>query len=157
MSASRMKIEDFKRLAPAAYAALGALTRAASESGLEAGLLELVKIRASQINGCAYCLHYHLGLARRHDVPQEQLDLVAGWREAPNFSARERAALTWTEALTRLTDGEVPEAAYAAAAAQFSEAELASLSAAIGLINAWNRIGIGFRFLPALATAQVRA
>jgi AhpD family alkylhydroperoxidase len=151
-----MEIDDFKRHAPAAYAALSALTRAASQSGLEPALLELVKVRASQMNGCAYCLHFHLALARRHGVPQDQLDLLAGWREAPLFTERERAALTWAEALTRLTQGEVPEEARAAAAARFNDVELANLSAAIGLINAWNRISVGFRFVPVVASAPVR-
>jgi AhpD family alkylhydroperoxidase len=157
MSHSRQQIEDFKRLAPAAYAALGALSRAAVESGLPPALVELVKIRVSQMNGCAYCLHFHLALARRHAVPQDKLDLLAGWREAPNFTDGERAALEWAEALTRLTHGDVPDAAYEAAAALFSEAELANLSAVVGVINAWNRISIGYRFTPTLANSQVRA
>lgn len=142
----------FKRLAPEADAALAALGKAVAGSGLEKDLVELVEVRASQINGCAFCVRYHLDLARRHGVAAEKLDLLVVWREAPVFSARERAALAFAELLTEPGRGGVPDADHAAALAQFSERELAHLTAAIATINAWNRIALAFGFeLPGAA------
>lgn len=145
---ARVEIDEFKRLLPHAYEALTALGKVAREAGLEGELVELVKIRASQINGCAYCLQFHLNLARRFGLGQAKLDLLATWREVPHYSERERAALAWTEALTRLTDQDVPDAAYAQARTQFDAPQLAALSSAVALINAWNRLGVAFRWTP---------
>ena len=105
-----------------------------------------MKIRASQINGCAFCLHMHLVDARKLGERQDRLDVLAGWREVDWFDARERAALTWTEALTNLTDGFASDEAYEEAKAPFTDAEFANLTAAIVTINAWNRIAVGLRF-----------
>ena len=143
----------FTRLAPGVVSALQALGTAVADSGLAADLVELVKVRASQLNGCAFCVRYHLDLARRHAVAAGKLDLVVVWREAPVFSDRERAALAWTELLTHLDPAGVPHEAYAAALSQFSEDELAHLTAAIATINAWNRIAVAFAFEPQVARA----
>jgi len=143
----RLEWQGFKALAPEANAALLAFTKAASARGLDKTVLELVKIRASQINGCAFCLQMHLDDARKLRIDEVKLNLVAAWHDAPVFSERERAALGWAEALTRLPEG-VSDEVYAAARAAFSEQELADLSTAIIAINAWNRLGVGYRFTP---------
>ena len=147
-SHARMEIAQFRQVAPQVGAALQSLSLAAVEAGLEKDLLELVKLRASQMNGCAFCIQYHLNDARRLGVPTEKLDLVVAWAEAGVFSEREAAALAWTETLTALMAKGVPDAAYEAAARHFSEKELAFLTAAIGTINVWNRIGVAYRFTP---------
>lgn len=146
--AARIDYAEFKTLAPAAAAALSALGKSAEDAGLDKLLLELVKLRVSQINGCAFCLQYHLNLARDLGVAREKLDLVAVWREAGVYSARERAALAWAERLTRIAGHEVEDADYAAVLAHFSKTELAFLTAAICTINSWNRIAGPFRFTP---------
>ena len=147
-SAARMGYADFTRIAPAANAALLALSKSASAAGLERDLLELVKLRASQINGCAFCVQFHLNMARQFKVAAEKLDLVAAWREAGIYAPREMAALAWTELLTRLPAEGVSDQAYAAARLEFSDSELAFLTAAIGAVNVWNRLGVAFRFSP---------
>ena len=119
-----------------------------ANTGLEPALLELVKMRASQINGCAYCLHMHSRDARALGESEERLYLLDAWRESPLYSDRERAALAWTEALTRIADTHAPDADYEAARAQFSEKELIDLSMAIVAINGWNRFAIAFRAVP---------
>lgn len=145
---SRISMEDFASRAPAAPAALRRLGEAIDASGLDKALTELVKLRASQINGCAYCVQFHLNLLRKLEVAPEKLDLVAVWREAGIFSEREAAALAWTEALTEALKDGASDDAYAALLTQFTEQEAIFLTAAIGLINAWNRIGVGLRFAP---------
>jgi AhpD family alkylhydroperoxidase len=148
MSHVRIAYETFERTAPSAKAALLAMGKAADESGLDKALIELVKLRVSQINNCAFCLQIHLNVARRLGVPPEKLDLVATWEEAGLFSEKECAALAWAETLTRLADRSVPDPAYEAARRHFSESELLFLSTAIANINAWNRLGAAFRFAP---------
>jgi AhpD family alkylhydroperoxidase len=147
MSHARMEFAPFMKAAPDVIAALRALTKATVDAGLEKDLIELVKIRASQINGCAFCLQFHLNEARKMGMAAEKLDLVATWSEAGIYSEREQAALAWTETLTRVADG-VSDEAYAAVGKAFSEKETMYLTAAIGNINAWNRIGVAFRFSP---------
>jgi AhpD family alkylhydroperoxidase len=147
MSHARSEYQDFKALAPDAYDAVFALARAAASAGIDKPLLELVKLRASQINGCAFCVQYHILQGESLGVPADKLNLVVVWREAPLFSARERAALAWTEALTLLTAG-VSDEVYAQASTEFSEKELAYLTSAIASINVWNRLGVGFRWTP---------
>jgi AhpD family alkylhydroperoxidase len=137
MSHARIEYAQFGKIAPSAVAALQALSRTASEAGLEKDLIELIKVRASQINGCAFCLQYHLNEARTLGVAAEKLDLAATWHDAGIFSEREQAALAWTETLTRVAVG-----------GHFSETEIAFLTVAVGAINLWNRIGVGFRFTP---------
>jgi len=147
----RLPYREFAKAAPSIHAALIAVSKAVGESGLEKGLLELVKLRASQMNGCAFCLQLHLGLARQAGVPPIKLDLLAAWREAGVFSEREAAALAWTETLTILGPSSASEADYAALLCAFNESEAMFLTVAIGLINQWNRIAIGLRFAPIVA------
>ena len=119
--------------------------KAVLQSGLEDRLTELVKIRASQINGCAFCLHMHTADARKHGETEERLYLLDAWRDSPLFSARERAALEWTEALTLLTETHAPDDAYRALQAEFTPEEQVALTLMIVAINGWNRIQVGFR------------
>ena len=114
-------------------------------SGLDQGLLHLIEVRASQLNGCAYCLDMHATAALQGGESPRKLNLVAAWREAPGFTARERAALAWTEALTELGRHAVDDALYATTRAHFSEQELVDLTYAIALINAWNRLGVALQ------------
>jgi AhpD family alkylhydroperoxidase len=115
------------------------------ESGLEKSLMEIVKIRASQINGCAFCLHMHTADARKHGETEERLYLLDAWRESPLYSERERAALAWTEALTLVSQSHAPDDVYQALRAQFTEEEQVTLTLLIVAINGWNRIQVGFR------------
>ena len=151
--AERIEQEAFYRLQPIIPKSLIALGDIAEKSGMDKKLVELVKLRASQINGCAFCLNMHSRDARELGESQERLDLVPVWREAPCFTARERAALAWTEALTLISRDHVPDETYAQAAAQFSREELASLTAAIVAINGWNRIAVAFRFATVVKAA----
>jgi AhpD family alkylhydroperoxidase len=148
MSHARSEYDDFKRIAPEAFDLVLALGQIAAKAGLDKQLLELVKLRASQINGCAFCVQHHVLLSERIGVPADKLNLVAVWREAPIFSARERAALAWAEALTRLPDG-VGDEVYAEACREFSETELMYLTSAIASINVWNRFGAAYRWTSA--------
>ncbi len=136
---------DFPKASPQGFRAMLGLQGYVNDSGLEHSLLELVKMRASQINGCAYCLDMHSKDARAAGETEQRLYLLDGWREAPFYTDRERAALEWTEALTLLTEGHVPDAVYEAARAQFTEDELIKLSLAVAAINGWNRLMIAFR------------
>jgi len=146
----RLTYESFTSATPAIPAALLALGKAVDDSGLEKPLTELIKIRASQINGCAFCIQYHLNVARRLGIGGEKLDLVAAWREAGVFSDREMAALAWAEALTLMTPEGTSDTAYAAVLRHFSETEALFLTVAVGTINQWNRIAVGLRFAPPL-------
>lgn len=128
----------------------------AAKAGLDKQLLELVKLRASQINGCAFCVQYHILQGESLGVPIDKLNLVVVWREVPQFSARERAALAWTEALTTLPNG-VCDEVYAEAAAEFSEKELTYLTSAIASINVWNRFGAAYRWTPPPRRQRVAA
>jgi AhpD family alkylhydroperoxidase len=127
-------------------------------ASLEPSLVELVKIRASQINGCANCINMHAAEARRRGETEQRIYLLPAWREAPCYTERERAALAWTEALTRLSEGHTHESAYAALAAQFSDEEQVKLTLMINIINGWNRLSVGFGtwLEPAAATAAAR-
>jgi AhpD family alkylhydroperoxidase len=147
MSHARSEYKDFQAQAPEAYTAVLALGQVAAKAGLDKQLLELIKLRASQINGCAFCVQYHILQGESLGVPVDKLNLVVVWREAPLFSSRERAALAWTEALTLLTEG-VSDEVFAEASAEFSEKELAYLSSAIASINVWNRLGVAYRWTP---------
>lgn len=147
---SRMELTDFEWVAPAARAALSALSKAATDAGLDKALVELIKVRASQINGCAFCLQYHLPLARKAGVSQIKLDLVAAWREAGIFTPTEMAALSWTEALTAIAPAGISDETYHTATGAFDQTQLAALTSAVASINAWNRIAIAYRFTPAI-------
>ena len=148
MSHVRIAYDTFQKTAPTARDALLAMGKTADESGVDKAIVELAKLRASQINNCAFCLQIHLNVSRKLGVAQEKLDLVATWHEAGIFSDRECAALAWAESLTRLADRGVPDDAYDAVRKHFSESEVVFLSTAIATINAWNRLGAAFRFAP---------
>jgi AhpD family alkylhydroperoxidase len=128
----------------------------AAKAGIDRQLLELIKLRASQINGCAFCVQYHILQGESLGIAADKLNLVVVRREAPLFSSRERAALAWTEALTLLTQG-VSDEVYAQAAAEFSEQELAYLTSAIASINVWNRLGVAYRWTPPARQKGVHA
>jgi AhpD family alkylhydroperoxidase len=143
----RAEWKDFKTLAPDVDNLVRSLGSAAAQFGIDKQLLELIKLRASQINGCAFCVQFHILAAESLGIAVDKLNLVVVWREAPIFSARERAALAWTEALTLVTQG-VSDEVYAEVRAEFSEQELTYLSSAIAAINVWNRLGVAYRWSP---------
>jgi AhpD family alkylhydroperoxidase len=136
---------DYRKAAPGVMRAMQGLEAYSRESSIEPSLRELVKMRASQINGCAYCLDMHSKDARAAGETEQRLYLLSAWEEAPFYSDRERAALAWTEAVTLVADGHVPDEAFERARAQFSEEELVDLTLAIVAINGWNRLAISFR------------
>ncbi|MCJ2094586.1 carboxymuconolactone decarboxylase family protein [Methylobacterium sp. J-072] len=140
--------DTFQRSVPAAQAALLALGKAVDEAGLDKRLSEIVKIRVSQINGCAFCVGFHLDTARRLGIADPILDGIAVWRDHSGFSARERAALAWAEQLTRMADGAAPSQSTEPPRALFSQDETLLLTVAIATINAWNRIAGGLHFPP---------
>ena len=122
---------------------MGGMQQYVQESGLEHSLLELVKLRASQINGCAYCLDMHSKEARAEGETEQRIYVLSAWREAPFYTPRERAALEWTEAITLISKGGISEELYATVRKQFSEKELVDLTMAVVTINGWNRLAIG--------------
>jgi len=156
MSHARSEREDFKAWAPDAHDIVTALGQAAAKAGIDKQLLELIKLRASQINGCAFCVQFHILQSENLGISADKLNLVVVWREAPQFSSRERAALAWTEALTLLTQG-VSDEVYAEVSAEFSEKELAYLTSAIASINVWNRLGVAYRWTPPARQKAVQA
>lgn len=135
---------DHTAASPEGYKKLLAVSAFLAHSGLEANLLELISIRASEINGCAWCLDFHTKRLRHWGETEQRIYLLSGWRDAPVYSPRERAALEWTEALTLIAGRPVPDDLYQRAREHFSEAELANLTIAVGLINVWNRINVAF-------------
>ena len=136
---------DYAKVAPEGYKTMLALENYLKHCGLEPSLMELVKTRASQINGCAFCLDMHTKDARARGETEQRLYTLSAWEETPFFSDRERAALAWTEAITRVADTHVPDATYERARSQFTEKELADLTLVIATINGWNRLSIAFR------------
>lgn len=128
-----------------------------SQEGLDPTVVELVKIRASQINGCAACLYFHLGEALKHGETQERIILLSGWRESPVFSAPERAALEWTERLTNVADHGASDQAYQAMLEYFTEDEVARITLAIAAVNAFNRVNVGFNVQHPVALARKSA
>ncbi len=144
---------DHYRAAPDVIHAQVTLSRFSENSGLERPLLELVKIRASLLNGCAYCLEMHTREARAAGESEARLYLLGAWAESPLYTARERAALAWTDAVTLVATSRVPDDVYAQARAQFTEAELVKLTLAIGVINTWNRFAVAFRAVHPVAAA----
>ena len=139
---------DFRTASPEGAKAIGQLHAFVHRCGLERGLLELVKLRASQINGCAHCIDMHTKELRADGESEQRLYLLDAWRESPFYSDRERAALAWTEAVTLVTNGHVPDDVYEFARKQFSEQELANLTLAVVAINGANRLNIAFRTVP---------
>ena len=136
---------NYYQAAPDTIKALVAVEDQVKASGLEQSLIELVKTRASQINGCAFCINMHTADARKYGETEQRLYLLNAWRESPLYTERERAALGWTEALTLISETHAPDQDYEAMRAQFSETEAVNLTVLIGAINAWNRVAIGFR------------
>jgi AhpD family alkylhydroperoxidase len=136
---------DYRKTFPASWQAMLGLEDAVHASTLEPELLELVKMRASQLNGCAYCLDMHSKDARARGESEQRLHVLAAWQEAPLYSERERAALAWCEALTLLPQSGAPDDVYAQAREEFDEQELVALTLAIVAINGWNRFAVGFR------------
>ncbi|WP_129793902.1 carboxymuconolactone decarboxylase family protein [Sphingosinicella sp. CPCC 101087] len=136
---------NFFQAAPEGAKAMMAVEASIEQSGIEHGLLELVRLRASQINGCAFCIHMHVNDALKHGENDMRIHLLAGWRDSPLFTVRERAALGWTEVVTRVAKTHAPDEAYAELQSQFSGKEIAYLTLLIGAINLWNRVQIGLR------------
>jgi AhpD family alkylhydroperoxidase len=139
---------NYFQAAPDTIKALMALESQIQGSGLEQSLIELVKTRASQINGCAFCINMHTQDARKHGETEQRLYLLNAWRESPVYTDRERAALAWTEAVTRIAETHAPDDVYEEVRAQFSESDTVNLTMLIAAINAWNRIAISFRSMP---------
>ncbi|MGA8274558.1 MAG: carboxymuconolactone decarboxylase family protein [Candidatus Sulfotelmatobacter sp.] len=145
---------QYMKVAPGAYKAMLGLEQYLHECGLEVSLLHMIKLRASQINGCAYCLDMHWKDLKAIGESDQRLYELSAWEESPFYSERERAALAWTEAVTRVADTHVPDAVYEDVRKVFSEKELADLTVAVATINAWNRLAISARTTP--GTYQVR-
>lgn len=139
---------DYQELAPESTKGLVEIARWVRSGSLDPGLVELVKLRCSQLNGCAYCLDIHAQRARRFKVSEEQLDTIAGWPESTAFNEKEKAALAWSEALTLVERDRVPDAVWERVRRHFSEREIVELSLAIVEINAWNRLQVAFRRPP---------
>lgn len=139
---------DVKHVAPQAYEPMLALEKYIHSAGLDSRLIELIKLRASQLNGCAYCVDLHARQLREMGEPNERVDAVAAWSEGPFFNERERAALAWAEAVTLLSVDHVPDDAYNLARKQFDEKELIDLTMVVVAINGWNRLAVAFRAVP---------
>ncbi len=139
---------NYDKAASGAYRAMSQLEQYVRNCGLEASLIELVKIRASQINGCAFCIDMHTKDARAAGESEQRIYLLSAWRESPFYSERERAALQWTEALTLIADNHVPDDIYEYVRPHFTDEELVNLTLAVSTINAWNRFAISFRSEP---------
>src|SRR5580700_291768 len=139
---------NYAKTAPGVYDAMEGLEKYLEQCGLEKSLMFLVRLRASQINGCAYCLDMHWKDLRALGETEQRLYSLDAWRECPYYSDRERAALAWTEAVTLITDGHVPDSVYEEVRPHFSEKELSDLTLALAAINAWNRLSIAARIVP---------
>ncbi|OQW53067.1 MAG: alkylhydroperoxidase [Proteobacteria bacterium SG_bin9] len=139
------RVKNYYKLAQQPIQAMTALEASIKASGLEQSIIEFVKMRASQINGCAYCIHMHATDMRKHGESEMRIYMLNAWRESSLYTPRERAALAWTEALTLLPQTGAPDADYELIKAEFSEAEQVNLTLAIGAINAWNRLAVGMR------------
>lgn len=139
---------DYAQASPAGYRAFLSLNKFVEDCGIAPSLLELVKIRASQLNGCAFCLDMHTIDARAAGESEQRIYLLAAWREASFYSDRERAALAWTEAVTLVSETHVPDDVYEESRRHFSEEELVNLTWAVVTINGWNRVAIAFRAQP---------
>ena len=147
-AAARIDWKAFQEFVPEVAAGMAQMNHALRKSGIEPDLLELVKVRCSQMNGCAFCIQFHLNDARKLGIAAEKIDLLAAFREAGVFSAREVAALAWAERVTLLAAHHVDDPAYQAVSHHFSQREVALLTTAIAQINFWNRLAAPFRFAP---------
>jgi AhpD family alkylhydroperoxidase len=146
---------NYTKSAPGVYDAMDALDRYLAASSIDRRLLYLVQLRASQLNGCAYCIDMHWKDLRAIDETEQRLYSLDAWRESPYYTDREHAALAWAEAVTFVANGQVPDTVYAGVRSQFSETELADLTLAIATINAWNRLSIAARLTPGTYTPAV--
>ncbi len=147
---------NYAKAAPGVMKAMGALGSYAAECGIEQSLQDLVKLRASQLNGCAYCVDMHYLDARANGETEQRLSTLAVWQETPFFTERERAALLWTEKLTLIAHDRVPDEVYEQVRPHFTDEELVNLTLIIGTINTWNRICISFRAAPGHYTPSKR-
>jgi AhpD family alkylhydroperoxidase len=145
---ARIDYKTFQDIIPEMGTGMAAISHALRKSGLEPDLIELLKVRISQLNGCAFCIQYHLNDARKLNVPAAKLDLLAAWREAGVYSDRETAALDWAEHVTLIANHHIDDEAYTHLTKQFTEREIAFLTTAIGQINFWNRVAAPLRFTP---------
>lgn len=145
---------QFFSAAPELMKVVAALNKAVEESGLERSLLHLIKLRASQINGCSFCVDMHSKEAMQDGETQQRVFLVSAWKESPLFSERERAAFAYTEAVTLISNAGVPDALYEATRKHFSDEELVKLSVAIGMINVWNRLCVPFHAIHPVERAK---
>ena len=151
---ARIDYKAFQGIIPEMATGMAAVSHALRKSGLEPDLIEMIKVRVSQLNGCAFCIQYHLNDARKLNVPAAKLDLLAAWREAGIYSERENAALDWAEHVTLLANHHIDDEAYARVSAHFSEREVAFLTTAIGQINFWNRVAAPLRFTPPIPSGS---
>lgn len=150
MNTQRLTSSNVKKSVPGLYPAASALSAAVSASGVDPELAELIYLRVSQINGCAYCIHMHNTKLREMGVSEAKRSLVVAWEEAGIFSEREEAAFRWAEAVTLLAVDHVPDETWAAVRAVFSEEEIVGLTTAVCAINVWNRLAVPFRYAPEL-------
>ena len=147
-SNERIDYKAFQSIIPEMGTGMAAISHALRKSGLEPDLIEMLKIRVSQLNGCAFCVQFHLNDARKLNIPASKLDLLAAWREAGIYSDREAAALDWAERVTLLAAHHIDDEAWARLSAHFTEREIVFLTTAIGQINFWNRVAAPLRFTP---------
>jgi AhpD family alkylhydroperoxidase len=147
---------DYSNADPHAVQAMYAVEKYVRESGLDPAMVELIKLRASQINGCAYCIDMHTKDARANGETEQRLYALTAWRETPFYTERERAALEWTEAVTLVSETHVPDDIYERVRQQFREQDLIKLTMAVVAINAWNRIAVAFRAVPGTYQPQAK-
>jgi AhpD family alkylhydroperoxidase len=152
---ARIEWKAFQEIAPEFATSMAAITHALKKSTIEPDLRELIKIRASQLNGCAFCVQFHLNDARKLGIPAPKLDLLTAWREAGIYSQREYAALDWTERVTLIAQQPIEDKAYESLNDHFSKREIGMLTVAIGQINAWNRIAAPLRFTPPIPESVI--
>ena len=145
---ARVDYKDFQAIIPEMGTGMAAISHALRKSGIEPEILEMLKVRVSQLNGCAFCIQYHLNDARKLNITAAKLDLLAAWREAGIYTDREAAALEWAERVTLLAMNHIDDEAFSRVSAHFSEREVAFLTTAIGQINFWNRVAAPLRFTP---------
>jgi AhpD family alkylhydroperoxidase len=153
-TSARIDYKDFQAIIPEMGTGMAAISHALRKSGIEPEILEMLKVRVSQLNGCAFCIQYHLNDARKLNIPAAKLDLLAAWREAGIYNEREAAALEWAERVTLLATHHIDDQAYTHVSAHFSEREVAFLTTAIGQINFWNRVAAPLRFAPPLPSGS---
>ncbi|HEY2471934.1 MAG TPA: carboxymuconolactone decarboxylase family protein [Terracidiphilus sp.] len=151
---ARIDYKDFQAIIPEVSTGMAAVSHALRKSGVEPELFEMIKVRISQLNGCAFCIQYHLNDARKLNIPPAKLDLLAAWREAGIYSERETAAFEWAERVTLLAAHHITDEDFARVSAHFSQREVVFITTAIGQINFWNRVAAPFRFTPPIPSGS---